>query len=287
VLVDGYGYSESDLYLHLNCGWDGFDDAWYCPPAIETSSYSFTAIHTLIFNIFPQQTGSLCTGRVLSPAGRPLARVSVSLKTWRGVVRSVETDEQGIYAFVAAPGTYTLEASAPSLRASASVTVAKTTGTRLLAGGYGEYYAYPDPSIGNVYGQELVMREIAPPQTSATPVAVPYAWLETHYPTPGQTEQGYERLALADTDGDGFPAWQEYAANTDPTDARSKLLCEISLLTDGTPVVTVRPETAREGYPRQLQGKTSLDAASWVDLAAPSRLYRFYRVTVPAASAVR
>ena len=36
LLVDGYGYTSSTLYHHLNPGWGADDDIWYALPAIDT-----------------------------------------------------------------------------------------------------------------------------------------------------------------------------------------------------------------------------------------------------------
>ena len=65
-------------------------------------------------------------------------------------------------------------------------------------------------------------------------VDVPYAWLESY----GLVASGgdYAAAAVADVDGDGYAAWQEYLAGTDPTNAASRLLASISFA-DGAPVI--------------------------------------------------
>lgn len=45
----------------------------------------------------------------------------------------------------------------------------------------------------------------------------PLWWLAAH----GLTNESWETEALADLDGDGMSAWQEYCAVTDPTDRES------------------------------------------------------------------
>jgi hypothetical protein len=47
-------------------------------------------------------------------------------------------------------------------------------------------------------------------------VSVPCAWLDRYGLAPGGD---YTAAAASDTDGDGYPAWQEYVAGTDPTNA--------------------------------------------------------------------
>ena len=49
--------------------------------------------------------------------------------------------------------------------------------------------------------------------------STPEWWLAENYP--GTND--FNNAALSDTDGDGMRAWQEYVANTQPTNANSKL----------------------------------------------------------------
>ncbi|MBR4190501.1 MAG: chitobiase/beta-hexosaminidase C-terminal domain-containing protein [Kiritimatiellae bacterium] len=77
-------------------------------------------------------------------------------------------------------------------------------------------------------------------------VPVPYAWLDRHYPGQAATPGGYETLARSDTDGDTFPAWQEYLLGSDPTDPESHLRADIR--TDGAvPVFAWTPSNANLG----------------------------------------
>jgi hypothetical protein len=48
---------------------------------------------------------------------------------------------------------------------------------------------------------------------------VPFLWLAAFYPE----ATNWSHAALSDTDGDGALAWQEYGADTDPTNAQSWL----------------------------------------------------------------
>jgi hypothetical protein len=121
---------------------------------------------------------------------------------------------------------------------------------------------------------------VAQTETSTTPVPIPFSWLNAHYPNQAANAADYEALAFADSDGDGYAAWAEYVANSDPTNALSRLTCGISIGANGEPVITVHPETARDGFPRILQGKAAPTDAAWTDLAAPAPVYRFYRVRI-------
>ena len=49
------------------------------------------------------------------------------------------------------------------------------------------------------------------------PLGTPLDWLAAH----GLTNRAWSAVELADDDGDGVPNWQEYVADTDPTNAGS------------------------------------------------------------------
>lgn len=97
-------------------------------------------------------------------------------------------------------------------------------------------------------------------------VPVPYAWLDRHYPGQAATPGGYETLARSDTDGDTFPAWQEYLLGSDPTDPASHLRADIR--TDGAvPVFAWTPSNANLGtlgYRYVPLGRSSMsDQSGW------------------------
>ena len=78
ILADGYGYADGTLYCHLNMGWSGSYDYWYSLPSIP-SSPKFTALNTVVYNVFPDATGELVTGRVLDPFGEPVENATVDV----------------------------------------------------------------------------------------------------------------------------------------------------------------------------------------------------------------
>lgn len=101
VLADGYGYSESDFFIHVNFGWGAKGDtatAWYAPPALaETGGIAYDTIRGFICNVFPAKTGNVFSGRVVDRFDNPLPGVKVTLSDGQ----TARTGENGIYAFVA------------------------------------------------------------------------------------------------------------------------------------------------------------------------------------------
>jgi hypothetical protein len=97
IVCDGYGYDSSTMYHHLNMGWSGSDDAWYNLPTID-SSYSFTSVYKCVYNVFPNFTGEIISGRVLDANGDPLAGVTVTASPdSSGATIADTTDANGIY----------------------------------------------------------------------------------------------------------------------------------------------------------------------------------------------
>jgi hypothetical protein len=79
-------------------------------------------------------------------------------------------------------------------------------------------------------------------------------------------------MALADADGDGQMAWQEYVAGTVPTNRESVFMSLISL-SNGVPWVTWTPDlsTARV---YNVEGRTNLTEGAWGPTNAGSRFFR-------------
>jgi len=115
VLCDGYGYSLSTPYHHINMGWDGVDDAWYNLPDIN-STPAYTSINGFIYNIHVslEGDGELISGRVLDASGEPIPGAVVYVELDGALVSEVETNGKGIYAFncLDSNTTYTIGAAA-------------------------------------------------------------------------------------------------------------------------------------------------------------------------------
>ncbi len=75
-------------------------------------------------------------------------------------------------------------------------------------------------------------------ETETTATGVPYQWLVDWWlAEPDVSREAYEAAALTDYDGDGFEAWQEYVAGTDPDDSESVFSTGIEIV-DGSVVIS-------------------------------------------------
>ena len=286
VVADGYGYSDSVLYTHLNMGWSGMGDAWYALPDVEQEGwYASTVVPGVVYNIFPEETGELLSGRVTDADGAPFAGVTVEALDSKGrqVKATTKTDERGIY-FLRLDGgtsmmgvTYTVRATCGPSSASKTVTLRRSVNAAsvdLLTGAYYAGIGINAMSYGNSWGNDFTL---ARAQTATTDVPVPYAWLDARYPGRAASAADYEALAWADG-ANGYAVWESYLAGLDPTNAASRLIATIRLV-DGDPVIewNVTNETALAlGYEYRVKGKRVLDDP-W---SVTNATHRFFRVSL-------
>ena len=148
-------------------GWVGGDDAWYAPPKLATSSYAFNAVDGFLFNIFPKKTGSIASGRVLDAEGTPVPGATVVFSDGQ----TTQTDDHGIYAFIASPGSYVATASAGGISATATITLGETSGTYIYTSDeLRGYYSSGTGSMGNSGGNDIVLSKS---ETVTAPVFSP------------------------------------------------------------------------------------------------------------------
>ena len=231
IVADGYGYIDGRLYVHLNMGWLGYDDAWYALPDVDTRGYRFTLLNSITYNLFPAQTGNVLSGRVTDDRGRPVSGVLVTASGPRGS-RSVRSGKRGIYAFILPGGVHYRVSAGESKR---EVDLAGSVSTFYLENGFFQYKpkwgffgpAVPSGTVGNSWGNDLV---VPPRETRHTPLPVPYSWLvEEGLALEGSTAEQFEHAAIEDSDLDGFPNWEEYVALSDPRDPTSRLRAGIRM----------------------------------------------------------
>jgi hypothetical protein len=147
VVVDGYGYDNATLYHHLNLGWSGTADAWYNLPTISTTNYNFNSAIQCIYNVFPQGSGEIISGRVLDAASNPVEGAIITATWTGGAPFTATSDSQGIYALAKIPSatTYTITVSKPD---SGYVFFSQTVSTGTSVDG--------NTAVGNRWGIDFV-----------------------------------------------------------------------------------------------------------------------------------
>ena len=170
AVVDGCGWSGGTFCVHLNVGASGAGDAWYIPPDISFENLAFHTVDQFVFNVFPTNTGSIFSGRVLDSNGAAVDGAAVTLSGGAGsAVKTATTDAKGVYAFIAPAGSYRVLAVKEGYAADARVRVGETVGVRIVDE-YGWQVESKVSTIGNSWTNDLVLAGMV---SAATPVLSP------------------------------------------------------------------------------------------------------------------
>ena len=99
VVSDGYAFSEGCLFVHMNMGWGGHNDAYYRQYIIGHNR----ALRAVICNVSTNDIPRYASGRVTDVLGNPVegATVRASIPAYGGYAateQTVSTDSRGIYA---------------------------------------------------------------------------------------------------------------------------------------------------------------------------------------------
>jgi hypothetical protein len=146
VVCDGYGYSQGSLYYHLVLGWEGNEDAWYNLENIEAGGHHLSPVVGFTYNIFPEETGEIISGRITGTNGLPIAGVRVTAECSGGSSYSGTSDSHGIYAFAAVPPSSSFLITAEK-EGYVRVALSQTTG-KSVDGGY---------TTGNIWGSDFTL----------------------------------------------------------------------------------------------------------------------------------
>ena len=169
IVGDGYGYSGSELYVHLNMGWGGSEDAWYNLPDIGTG-YSYSIVYGAVYNIFPDGTGDLITGRVLDESGTPVAGASVQALNGAAVAGTAKTSASGVYALRVPGGkTYSVVASASGSETS---TISVYLQASVSTSTSGRFFTLGTGTVGNSWGNDITLVTATDPVAPSAPSGV-------------------------------------------------------------------------------------------------------------------
>lgn len=175
IVGDGYGYSSSKLYVHLNMGWSGDQNAWYNLPTVDTAYGTFSTISTIVYNVYTNGTGDLVTGRIFDENGAAITGAAVRAYQNNTLNATTVTGTNGVYALrvtiSGSSATFTIVASNSYLAATSSVTVAKSVSLTYTAAGQ-SISGITNGTVGNSWGNDMVLRPTslptAPTAVSAT-----------------------------------------------------------------------------------------------------------------------
>ena len=170
ALVDGYGYHAGELYFHFNMGWCNVrgDDAWYkldkSVGHLNETAFYYDLIDGLIYNVFPDFSGDVLSGRVLDKDGNPVANAVVQAsRNGKVIEQTTYTDTNGIYAFVLAGGVSykvscggrTISVSLPA-SSSAKLMVSKNAEGNIWSDPFGPSFS-DEGTLGGSSGNDILL----------------------------------------------------------------------------------------------------------------------------------
>ena len=112
VVTDGYGYSDGNLYFHINYGWGGTNNngtvtkntGWYV--ATQPIQGHETGLWAAVYNISTNRVGAIFSGRVYGANDTPLGNSPVVAVGPDGTQYRTTSNPAGVYAFNLEPGSY-------------------------------------------------------------------------------------------------------------------------------------------------------------------------------------
>ena len=198
VIADGYGYKGSDVFIHINLGWrENSSDGWYCLPKVR----EFDVFDSVIYNIFPQESGWIMCGKVTKSGGSVVSGASVSAFNNAGkIVGSAKTNAKGVYALlVPQEGKYTIRAISGDLSGEIEVRAYTTTG-----------------AIANKWGQNITVT--AAPKTVTVRFDPNGGRGEMKPQTFKYMEFDYLKRCAFEKDGARFVGWKDGDSKLDDGD---------------------------------------------------------------------
>lgn len=162
MVLDGYGFSGSVIYAHINCGWSGSEDAWYNFLGESVTTSGFYYMDELGYNIHPTIAGDVLSGRVLGSSGAGLSGAVVTLSQNGAQKARTTTNAKGIYYFrISSAGSYSVSATYGSMSGATSANVAalsESTDAELDdKGEFGD--SVQTGRLGNKWGVDVVLDE--------------------------------------------------------------------------------------------------------------------------------
>ena len=192
VVADGYGYTGSQRYIHLNMGWSGSCDYWYFFP-ISAGGYTFNELDEAMYNVFPTNTGNIVSGHVTDSRGNAIAGATVNWSGYKAgrrwntpVSGTAVTSDYGVYAFIVPNANVTITSLTVSLEgyrpaAADDYMEASQSKSYAIIRSYIEndptdlrYNSNIVPVIGNSWGNDLTLEAYpVDPSFASTPALSP------------------------------------------------------------------------------------------------------------------
>ncbi len=296
LVVDGYGYSDSKIYVHLNLGWSGNEDIWYHIPELGTNAYAFNTISDVVYNIIPGETvKATFSGRVTDANGEGVAKLPIAIYNGNNIVTNLLTNPHGVFGFASTPfSNYKvvvaecadyLAATNSNRRLDLPIIESNVyfedeyLGENVIIDRYVKY-AY---KIGNSWGNDLGLKtntktdQTISANAGEENVSIPLAWFINEGVATGNTPTMRISEVAAQTASNGINSVAEcWVIGISPTNETAQFTAEISFSPDGTVKIEHDPDLKDRTYTT----KYSIDLKTWYDWTGETPEGAFFKVEV-------
>lgn len=296
LVVDGYGYKDSNIYVHLNLGWSGSEDMWYHIPDLGTKAYAFDTIGDIVYNIIPGGTvKATFSGRVTDANGHGVAKLPLTIYSGNNIVTNLLTNSHGVFGFASTPfSNYKvvvaecadyLAATNSNRRLDLPIIESNVyfedeyLGENVIIDRYVKY-AY---KIGNSWGNDLGLKtntktdQTISANAGEENVSIPLAWFIDEGVATGNTPTMRISEVAAQTASNGINSVAEcYVIGISPTNETAQFTAEISFSPDGTVKIEHDPDLKDRTYTT----KYSIDLKTWYDWTGETPEGAFFKVEV-------
>ena len=158
IVVDGYGYDENGTFvIHANCG-DSDWGKWFCPPRFDLDGRTYGQIGGGLYNILPDECGTIVSGRILDSSKSPVVGAEVIFVGPSGSRVVGYSREKGVYAvLLPEAGLWNATANFDGRQTPLSTfRVIQNETTQIDK--TGDLHLEKTPVIGNVFGADLVLQ---------------------------------------------------------------------------------------------------------------------------------
>lgn len=294
VVLDGYGFKNDTLYVHLNMGWWGQSDLWYSIPVFSTGDIAWNELSDVIYNIIPgSDVKSVLSGRI-TYGGSGMGGIAVRLYRGDELVASTNANEYGVYGF-------TIDEAATDYVVTVPVSIYNGTleNIEVLMPVTEEvrYMISEKPPVylkekikrvvrslshtGNSWGNDIELKDVIVAATDGNGggIAIPASWFTNYYESAVAEASTVDALAelAGQTAANGVNSVAEcYVALLDPTNENSRFVAYITFDDDSNPQIDWSPKDETR---REYVVSNSSDLAAW-KLLPDTATNSFFKVGV-------
>ncbi len=292
VVLDGYGFKDDTLYVHLNMGWWGQSDLWYSIPVFSTGDIAWNELSDVIYNIIPgSDVKSVLSGRI-TYGGSGMGGIAVRLYRGDELVASTNANEYGVYGF-------TIDEAATDYVVTVPVSIYNGTLENIEVQKPEteevHYIISEEPTVylkekikrvvrslsntGNSWGNDIELEDavVVAEDGNGEEISIPASWFTNYYESAATSSAADLAAIAAQPAANGVNSVAEcYIALLNPTNENGRFTAFITFDDDNNPIIDWDP---RDETKREYIVSNSSDLVKWKKLPSATT-NSFFKVGV-------